>query len=156
MDEVKKQGIWEGEWLLSVEVKIIWEDLEKLQKLLQSNPNLRVQEILFPKPDSYEAQVREAMFEIFERIWRVMSRNSTEAIEADLIQFLRNYKQFLDYNPKMRDPLAHLSHIEWIVPDKDMKHKVWVMSIYRQVMRSFYQVLWNWRSRRVDDWRILK
>lgn len=55
--------------------------------------------------------------------------------------FIGIFPCFLNYDPTNRNPIAHLEYIEQSIPDSDMKSKVWFMRIYRQVMRSFYQVL---------------
>ncbi len=100
MDTSETDIASENDWLLSIEVGLLAEEVDRLQSLLLQSPNLRVKDMLFPSTDSHELQVREAMFQIFSRVGEIIGRNSPQAIEADLILFLKRNKESLKETPK--------------------------------------------------------
>ncbi len=78
------------EMLIAELAKRTQASLATLNHLLEQNPNLRVADILMPDPNSYEAEVRGVMFDIFHRAAKAMGRNSNEAILADARGLLEN------------------------------------------------------------------
>lgn len=68
MDTPEIDSMQKNDRLLSVEIGLLSEELERLQSIAQMNPSLRVCDILLPNPNSQEAQVRELAISVFLRV----------------------------------------------------------------------------------------
>lgn len=147
--------------LLSIEIGLLSEDLERLQAMLQVNPNLKVSEILLPEVNSHEAKVRELAIRVFMRAWNIVGRNSPEAVFEDAkkrITIANNQWLIPDYAPNLwRRQNADIwnrkkwleSHI-WPYLDNDMSRFLYSMLLYRVRLPKLYENIKIWAQRNTD------
>jgi hypothetical protein len=121
------------EMLIAELAKRTQASLDTLNHLLEQNLNLRVADILMPDPNSYEAEVRGVMFDIFHRAAKAMGRNSDKALKGDLSESIKRLTQHMN----SYDSATHGNIQNWITTevqekvDPDLIPATLIMESYR-------------------------